>query len=59
MATDREVAKLKSDLAKVKAHLRALNVWNRRFVANNLRRLKRQSKLSGPNVTDPPRPPRP
>lgn len=59
MATDKDVAKLKSDMAKLKTHLRRLEVWNRGVVANTLRRLKRKSGLSGPTVTDPPRPPRP
>jgi hypothetical protein len=59
MATDRDVAKLKSDMAKVKNHLRRLEVWNRTRVKNTLLRLKRNAGLSGPTVTDPPKPPRP
>lgn len=59
MATDKDVAKLKSDMAKVKTHLRRLEAWNRTKVADTLRRLKRQTAVTGPTVTDPPKPPRP
>jgi hypothetical protein len=59
MATDKDVAKLKRDMTNVKTHLRRLEAWNRTIVASTLRRLRRQSALAGPNVTDPPKPPRP
>jgi PII-like signaling protein len=59
MATDSEVAKLKSEIGKLKVYLRRQNVWEKKVVANTLRRLRRQSGLTGPTVTDPPRPPRP
>ena len=59
MATDKDVAKLKSDMTNVKKHLKRLEAWNRTIVANTVRRLKWQSALGGPNVTDPPKPPRP
>jgi hypothetical protein len=59
MATDKTVAKLKRDMTSVKTHLSKLEAWNRTIVANTLRRLKRQRAVTGPTVTDPPKPPRP
>jgi hypothetical protein len=58
MATDKDVAKLKRDMSKLKAYLRDQLVWEQK-VTNGLRRLTRQTALGGPNVTDPPKPPRP
>lgn len=58
MATDKDVAKLKSEIDKLKTYLRKNYVWEQK-VSNTLRRLKRrQNALGGPTVTDPPKPPR-
>jgi hypothetical protein len=58
MATDKDVAKLKRDMSKLKAYLRDQLVWEQR-VTKSLRRLKQENSLTGPTVTEPPKPPRP
>jgi hypothetical protein len=57
MAAVKDVAQLKRDMNKLKAYLRDQLVWERK-ITKAVRKL-RQNSLSGPTVTDPPKPPRP
>ena len=58
MATDKEVAKLKRYITRLKEYLRDQLVWEQE-VRQHLRQLHRQRALGPPpTVTDPPRPPR-
>jgi hypothetical protein len=58
MAADKEVAKLKSDIRKIKEHLRDQRVWELE-VKKHLDKVFRLGSVgSPPTVTDPPKPPR-
>ena len=60
MATDKDVAKLKKYVGKLNKFLRNQEVWEKK-VENNLKRLNKKvgGIGPGPNITDPPKPPKP
>jgi hypothetical protein len=60
MATDKDVAKLKKYVGKLNRFLRDQQLWGK-SVTSNLKRLNRKvgGIGPGPNITDPPKPPKP
>ena len=62
MATDKDVAALKSRISRLETFLRRQKTWAD-GVAGNIKRLNRMAKRGGnlgpgPNVTEPPNPPK-
>ena len=60
MATDTDVTKLNKYVKRLDKFLRNQELWEKR-VENNLKRLNKKvgGIGPGPNITDPPRPPKP
>jgi len=55
-----DIEELKSEVAKLKEYLRKQHVWEQTVVMTSLDQLVQKGLLTtGPNVTDPPKPPRP
>jgi|SwirhirootsSR2_FD_contig_31_8215309_length_410_multi_3_in_0_out_0_2 hypothetical protein len=52
-----DIAALKSEISELKEYLRKQHVWEETVVMTSLQRLGALGE--GPNVTDPPKPPRP
>ncbi len=52
-----DIEELKREIAEMKEYLRKQEVWERTVVMTSLARLGALGE--GPNVTDPPKPPRP